>query len=289
MKKQIFDYFYYTRRERNGAVILAALCLVVSFAPCFYPLLEKPQKTDFAAFQSAIAEWDKAQPVEQDSLFQFDPNTASENDLVLLGIPAKTVGTLMNYRNKGGRFYQKEDLKKIYGFPEAVYDQLVPFIKIADKKPQKATFKTTRPAYADRTYKPKPKAPIIIDINQANAEEWKQLRGIGPVLSQRIVKFRDKLGGFSQVEQVAKTYGLPDSTFQAIKSQLRTSPILNKIAINEVDAATLQKHPFLDWRQAKAIVNYRELHGPFTGMEDLKKLHILSSELCAELNPYFEY
>lgn len=289
MKKQIQDYFYYTRRERNGALILATLCLVINFTPRLYPLFHQVKETGFSAFEAAIAEWEQVKTVEQDSLFPFDPNTASERDLIRLGIPAKTVKTLINYRNKGGRFFQKEDLKKVYGLPELIYHQLEPLIKIKEEKAPRLASSPSFKFKSNQTQKKAIKETISIDINQASAEEWKQLHGIGPVLSERIVKFRDKLGGFSSIGQVAQTYGLPDSIFQSIEPSLKVSPVINKIAINQVDAATLQKHPYLNWRQAKAIVNYRELHGDYRDIEDLKKLRVLSEELCDQLRPYLTY
>lgn len=289
MKKQFYNYFYYTRKERNGAIVLVALCLLVSFAPRLYSWLAKPKSTDFAAFQKAIDDWNQAQIIEPDSLFEFDPNTASAEDLGRLGVPPKTIKTMLNYREKGGRFYQKEDLKKIYGFPTELYHQLEPYIKLVNRKENSGGNNKKKTTYAKQVNRSQAKKTVRIDINQADAEEWRQLRGIGPVLSERIVKFRDKLGGFTMIEQVAETYGLPDSTFQSIHSQLTLSPVIRKIAINQVDAATLQQHPYLNWRQAKAIINYRELHGPFGGIEDMKKLHLLSDDLCNKLIPYLEY
>lgn len=290
MKKHFYDYFYYTRRERNGAIILACLCVLINVIPWLYPLIVPSKTVDFSEIQAAIEVWKEPQPTEEvpDTLFQFDPNTASEADLLQLGIPSRIVHTLINYREKGGRFYQKEDLKKIYGFPEELYDRLVDYIDI-ETVPKRPAYEYPKSKYAKReTPKPDP-TPIVVDINQADVEKWKKLRGIGPVLSERIVKFRDKLGGFTSIEQVADTYGLPDSTFQSIRPQLKASPVLNKIAINQADAAMLQSHPYLNWRQAKAIVNYRDQHGPYTGIDDLKKLRLLTDDLCNRLAPYLDY
>ena len=152
-------------------------------------------------------------------LFEFDPNTLDEAGFITLGLTERTARTIINYRNKGGRFRNAEDLRKIYSLPKEDADRIIPYAKIAPDITGKAS---------DRSPQYQPKSPIIIDINTATAEEWKSLPGIGEILSARIVKFRESLGGFSSVEQVAKTYGLKDSTFQLIRPYLRFSPAGNQ-------------------------------------------------------------
>lgn len=220
--------------------------------------------------------------------FAFDPNTASQAELAALGLSQKVTQTLLNFRNKGGRFYQKEDLQKIYGLKQEDYEQLVPYIKIpATSTPSSspAIAKAGIPEDIPHSYE---KKPVVIDINQASAEQWEQLRGIGPAYAKRIVGFRDRLGGFVNVEQVAETYHLPDSTFQAIRLSLRPSPIPKPLAINTAEAKQLQAHPYLNWKQANAIVNYRMQHGPFTQEEDLYQLHALPKAVVDKIIPYLK-
>ena len=115
------------------------------------------------------------------------------------------------------------------------------------------------------------------------------MRGIGPAYAKRIITFREKLGGFSSVEQVAETYGLPDSTFQNIKSRLQPSPVLHKIAINTISVAELRAHPYLETRQATAIVSFREQHGAFHSVDDLRNIRALPAAVLEKLRPYLEF
>jgi competence ComEA-like helix-hairpin-helix protein len=227
-------------------------------------------------------------------VFDFDPNTADRAALLQLGLPPKTAATLIKYRQKGGKFYRKEDLKKIYGLPEKDYQRLEPYISIAaaDEPGPEGTASISFNASEERKAIPvsySSPAPIKIDINQSTATDWQKLYGIGPVLSKRIVKFRDKLGGFSAVEQVAETFGLPDSTFQAIRPQLKFSPISKKIAINTASAEALQAHPYIQWSQANVMVAYRKEHGPYRRLEDLKKVIALNEDLIDRLAPYLSF
>ncbi len=213
----------------------------------------------------------------------FDPNTASKEELLSLGFPSKVCTTLLNFRKKGGRFYKKQDLKLIYGLKSADYDRLAPFIelskeiKISDSTQQKVRKRRDQPQN------------IRIDINDSSAEDWQQLYGIGPAYAKRITNFRDKLGGFSSIEQIAMTYGLPDSTFQKIKPYLVQSPIFRLININTATEEELKKHPLIKWKEAKMIINYREQHGPFLNEESLKRMKGISSQKIEQLIPYFSF
>ena len=149
----------------------------------------------------------------------FDPNTLSEEGFQKLGLPQRNITTILHYREKGGKFRRPEDIKKIYGLNEDISNQLIPFIKINGEGNK--NFNDDKPSTLNETYASSPKEKYhTIKINTATEEEWKSLPGIGDVLSKRIVKFRTSIGGFKSVDDIGRTYGLPDSTFQKIKPYL---------------------------------------------------------------------
>jgi len=238
--------------------------------------------------KQAITEAPKI-PIE---LFSFDPNTATKEELKKLGIPRKMINNLLNYRESGATFKQKEDVKRLYTFTETEYNRLADYISILPKEttppPIAANEEYTSkgvPSSYDVVVQPK----VIIDINKATTEEWQQLRGIGPTYANRIVKFRDALGGFASVNQVSETYNLPDSTFQHIQLSLRPSPVFKKLKINEVSAAELKTHPYINWKTANIIVNYRKEHGNFSNLKDLMQIKILTEEWLQKMEPYLEF
>jgi competence protein ComEA len=297
----LHEYFFYTRLERNACNVLVILCIFGFALPSFFPFFVKNQdKYDFdeirqmasAISQPGIAQanptqarFREAKPIPNDiELFAFDPNTASKEDFVRLGLSPRTAQTILNYRTKGGKFFKKEDLKKIYGFRQEDYAMLAPWIQIQgndspwkdfSKSPDDQTLaKATGDKFETRTpgFSPKEKTAAVIDINLATAEEWQQLKGIGPGFSKRIVNFREKLGGFASIEQVGQTNGLPDSTFRQILPQLQFSPVFRKINVNTATLEELGNHPYLSNFQAKVIFNYRQQHGPFGNFDALKKV-----------------
>jgi competence ComEA-like helix-hairpin-helix protein len=141
------------------------------------------------------------------------------------------------------------------------------------------------------TYKQqKPYAPKRIDINTAGVEDWKAFKGIGETLSNRIVKYREKLGGFHATRQVAEVYGISDSLFQSIQPFLSVSNSkVEKLKVNEADSLTLMNHPYISKTLAKQIVSYRVRIKPYSEPADLLKLYSMNDSLLNKLLPYLSF
>lgn len=214
-------------------------------------------------------------------LFYFDPNTISTSDWKRLGVRDKTIKTIENYLSKGGHFYKPDDLQKIYGFRANDYDRLKSYVKIESKAPrfneQYVSSKSKDEKQPAKTYAARYSA---IDVNTADTSAFISLPGIGSKLASRIVSFRDKLGGFYSVDQVGETYGLPDSTFQKIKQYLQLpNPTLKKININTATIEELKAHPYIKYGIANPIIAYRNEHGAFSKIEDVKKVMAVTDEV----------
>lgn len=251
-----------------------------------YIRIQAPPRKDLSPPGDASAK--TKSEAESYVLFSFDPNTLSGDSLQLLGIRGRTVRNLLKYREKGGRFRQKEDLQKIYGFRQSTYERVAPYIQIEARKPSSEGVAAEAPARKVAPAFTRSAEPAKVDINRAGPDEWQQLRGVGPSYARRICAFRDKLGGFVSVNQVAETYGLPDSTFRKLKPKLQLSPVLRKINVNTADAAVLQTHPYLSWKQANAIVAYRNQHGAFSTVGDVAEVRALPAELHQKMEGYWK-
>ena len=113
------------------------------------------------------------------------------------------------------------------------------------------------------------------------------LPGIGNKLALRIVNFRDKLGGFYSIDQIGETYGLPDSVFRKIKPFLKLETnLVKKININTATKDEMKSHPYIKWNLANAIVEYRNQHGNFSSLEDLKKISLITTEVFDKIKFY---
>jgi len=218
--------------------------------------------------------------------FAFNPNDATKETLLDLGLSDKVVQTVLNFRSKGGKFWKKQDFKKIYGLSEKNYLTLAPFIEISPSEPI-----TPKSELIPNDIPQSFSTPIAIkvDINNSNVEDWKKLKGIGEITAKRIVNFRDKLGGFTSLEQIKMTYNVPDSVIDKVATQLIISPIPNKIQINTISVEDLRLHPYIKTKQAHVIINYRTNHGPYRGIDDLYKIKALKPETIERIQPYLSF
>jgi competence protein ComEA len=294
------DYFSFSKRERNAFIVVIVLIIGFIFLPDFFSAKKTPRpiseeiKKDLTESKAVPAKqndgddnsWQTPFPAEKEKnkvkLFIFDPNTLDEDGFTTLGVPGRTARTIINYRNKGGRFRKAEDLRKIYSLKKEDADRIIPYARVESVD----AYTTNYPRNKKDTYSKRAYAVNVIDINTATAEEWKALPGIGDILSDRIVKFRERLGGFASIEQVAKTYGLRDSTFQFIKPYLKlANPAINKININTAYENELLECSAISPDIAKAIVIYRKQHGNFQSVEDLKKIVFITEEMFQKIAP----
>ena len=297
------EYFVFTKKERKGVMYLIVIILILVLLPWLFPYFTKEDKTDFSEFETAIALLQKDSSTKIDdneyndyaasyhypsakaANFYFDPNTASVNDWIRLGVKEKTARTILKYISKGGKFYKPEDIKKIWGISKADAERLMPYVSIknTEKKypffdPEKNPGKNS---YARNT------SIEETDINTADTLQYIALPGIGSKLAKRIIAFREKLGGFYSVDQVAETYLLPDSTFQKIKPYLvLNNKTIKKININSASADEMKLHPYIRYNMANAIVQYRNQHGSFKSVDDIKQIMTVTPDFYERVSPY---
>ncbi len=311
MKKAIAEYFNFSRRERNGIAVVLFFIGIFILAPFFFPFFIKTEKFDPGKFKDEIALLKEKQIDSSETyakrkyptndynnfprnkyfekatgeLFYFDPNTASAEEWKRLGLKENTIATIQKYISKGGKFYKPEDIGKIWGLHPDQIERLIPFIQIKATTPAYAQNKSFEP----KTYEKPARIAVTVELNDADTSMLIALPGIGSKLSQRILNFRDKLGGFYSIEQVGETFGLPDSTFQKIKPQLKLGAnIIRQININTVTLDELKTHPYLRYAMANAIIQYRNQHGNFAAVADLKKIMIITDEVLVKVSPYLK-
>lgn len=319
------QFLVFSRKERLGLAVLLVLIGCVWLLPEFFGNIKKPDTEILEKADSAkIALTGNGANGEQGSLkifplFPFDPNTLDEEGWKKLGIRPKTIGVIKNYLSKGGQFREPSDLEKIYGLRPDESARLIPYVAIQQSRqksnqsgPDKSPIKNQEyirwdnkrndiqpyrrnkgVAWENRNqgnYYPRKNPPRDIEINTADTGLFIALPGIGEKLAGRIIQFREKLGGFYKIEQLSEVYGLQDSVFRLIRPYLllRDSG-LRKIQINSAGFDTLNEHPYIQFAEARAIVQYRKQHGSFNNISDLLKINILSHEWIEKAGPYLAF
>jgi competence protein ComEA len=317
-KEFVTSYLSFTRKERLGVIVIVLIVLSIFFLPTAFPknntknvatdtawiagmkrLEQKEAENENNQYQKQYAD-DNSTAYQYDrstnsnynktkgELFYFDPNTLSTGGWQKLGLRDKTIHTIQNYLSKGGHFRKSEDLQRIYGLFPNEFERIAPYIKI---EPANGTSnykdfadKPTTEDQPAKTYTPR---YSVVDINAADTTAFIALPGIGSKLALRIINFRDKLGGFYSINQVGETFGLPDSTFQKIKQYLKSeNASVRKININKATVDELKAHPYIKYSLANPIVAYRNEHGPYTKVEDIKKVMAVTDEVYNKINPY---
>jgi competence ComEA-like helix-hairpin-helix protein len=286
------EFFHFSLFERRGiGTLLICLALLFWLPRRWSAPVDLPEEITWQEVPppDQMSKSTPEQPAkaseEVDSLtFEvFDPNTVTYEALTEMGLPVGLARGWVNYRRAGAHFQYREDVLRLYQMDSLLFTKMESYIDL----PPRPTSEAIPPAAVQRSFPDRP--PTSIAINQATPLEWAKLRGIGPVLSTRIVAFRDKLGGFSSVEQVAETYGLPDSTFRQIKGKLRMDNPPARLDINVLPAEQLANHPYISWKQARAVASFRTNHGPFSSAADFRVLRIFSAAEHRRLEPYLNF
>lgn len=219
-------------------------------------------------------------------LFPFDPNDATAAELESLGIRPTQARRIINYRGKGGRFRQKADLLKIYGLDSVTYQRLYPFIDLPAVRPARHR------ASVDRAEKPPRErigpATAAFDLNDADTATLKKIRGIGPVLAERIVRYRARLGGFVAPSQLHEVYRLDSMVIDALfrAAYIAEDFVPRVIPLNTSDEYVLAVHPYIGKTLAHAIVAYRYQHGSFGTVDELRHIHHVDDSVFYRIRPY---
>lgn len=301
MKRFIKSWFSLSTREIRGASVLIVLIILVLLAPYVYDFFIEKPTWDHAEFIETIdkliqVKSETAEPNKTRSAtyFPFDPNTVDYNDLLKLGFSEKQAHTLVNYRNAGGKFFKKDDLKKVYGISETFYKQLKPYIAIASVEIKDETKADKLQGDDENAFSSgaaktnsSDNLDLKIELNTATPSDLILIPGIGPVYAKRIISYRDNLGGFYSSSQLVEVYGLSDSLLVKIQNFLLVdTSAIQQINLNTVDFRTLNKHPYIDYIHTKNIFKYKELMDTIIDTDELLRNHLIDSNSYYKLKPY---
>jgi len=220
-------YFIFSKKEQRGIMVLGTLLLGSLAIGYFFPAKETI---------------DKKIIVPSAKLFYFDPNTIDSMGALRLGIPNKQVTTLLRYRNKGGRFYTKEDIAKLYGLKKEVAEKLLPYIIIHNKEKDRVYRNKLSSAYNKLSSTYKNIDDWSIDINTSDEKQWAMHTKLNAAVIKNIINYRSYLGGFSKLSQIKKVYGFKETDYYLLKPHLT----LGKLNRHKPNASTM---PFEQWKQ----------------------------------------
>ncbi|WP_372648756.1 helix-hairpin-helix domain-containing protein [Draconibacterium sp.] len=202
----------------------------------------------------------------------FDPNTASKEELQKFGFSSYQASNIVSYRNSGGSYRQPEDLLKIYGLDSTALANISPYLKIEAVMEPPGDF-------SNELY--------IVELNSADTSDLIKLNGIGSVYASRIIKYRDLLGGFCNVNQLMEVYGFSEELFATVKPAVTVdTTAIKPIRINYAEFSELIRHPYFDKSNVNAILNEKDKNGPIKKLSDLEALESVDAEFIDKIRPY---
>ncbi len=208
MLSRIKNYLSVSKKEWNGMVVLVILILVILVAPYVYSAFRKEPAVDIKKFEQAIALLEKAK----------------------------------------------------------------------------------KPGVSGSDFTKKAAPGIVIELNTADSAALTGITGIGPSFAKRIINYRNRLGGFYKKEQLQEIFGLDADKYAGLQAQVSVDASrIKKIAINSVTFEELSHFPYLSYKQANAIIRFREQHGEYESLDDLKNIAIMDDATVQKIKPYIRF
>ena len=211
-----------------------------------------------------------------------------------LGLQPWQVRNIYKYRAAGGIYRTPLDFAKLYGLTVKQYRELEPYIRISSDYLPASTLVNEKTDYARKETKDttvyqhpiKIKATEHIVLNTADTTSLITIPGIGPYYARKIVQYGNRLGGYVSVDQLDE---IDDFPTEAKKYLVVSNPSPKKLNVNQLSLNELKRHPYINFYQAKAITDYRRLHGAIKSLNELRLIKDFSPEAIKRLIPYVAY
>ena len=299
------DFFYFSLSERRAIYVLLVLMAVLVVAIVWTPAPEVQSVNVVAEADSLVLSrkyneerksFTKKERIQEEVsiiLTPFDPNLADSIEFLRLGLPSYVIKNVIKYRQKGGRFSTPESFARIYGLTEAKFKELQPYIYISEefiKKPNRKKSAQERPKReekGDSLQKPfKYPEGTLVDVNTADTTELKKIPGIGGGIARRIVAYRNRLGGFYTLEQLNEVEFVTADLLKWFKLE---GDSVRKLPINRVGLDKLRAHPYINFYQARVIVEYRRKKGEIKSLSQLALYEEFTEKDLKRLSAYISF
>ena len=293
----IREFFYIQKSDRK--VLLTLLVVIVSvFTMIFLTGRDSTETTtqqkDSSKSRTNKGNYYSSYTPKKVERFTFDPNTADSTQLLRLGLQPWQVRNIYKYRAAGGIYRKPLDFAKLYGLTVKQYRELEPYIRISSDYMPAATLANDKESFTRKdpkdsvTYQRpvKIKETEHIVLNTADTTSLITIPGIGPYYARKIVQYGNRLGGYVSVDQLDE---IDDFPREAKKYLVINNPSPKKLNINQLSLNELKRHPYINFYQAKAITDYRRLHGAIKSLNDLRLLKDFTPEVIKRLTPYVTY
>ena len=298
------DFFYFSKKERRGIVFLLGMIVMIIGIWLVSPYLieESDKDTNQESFeemerflagikiieQQRNASFKKKEVVKRKVvLAPFEPNLADSIEFLQLGLPSFIAHNIIRYRQAGGKFATAEAFSRIYGITEEQFHTLEPYIYISEsfqKKPD--TLRYAKVEKRDTLAFYKYPEGTLVDLNRADTTELKKIPGIGIGIAQAIVAYRNRLGGFYDVAQLQELKWVTSDIQRWFK--VENCPI-HRINANKASLDRLRAHPYINYYQARVIVEFRRKKDKLKSLSQLSLYEEFAEKDLERLSHYLTF
>ena len=287
------SYFKYTSSQRKGIFLLLFLIIVFQLVYFFgdfkwlQTIENNKEKQQWLSLQSQIDEAKQEKQDDTPKIYPFNPNFITDFKGYKLGMSTQEIDRLIEFRKTNKYVNSAQEFQAVTKVSDSLLNSISPFFKFPDWVTNKKEFKS----FSKQNFDKKGKT-VVLDINQATKEDLKKVYGIGDGLSDRILKEKEKLGGFVTMNQMNDVWGLSPEVIVKLNEQFKiaTLPNIKKININSASIKELMQFPYFSkYQLAKSIVTYRSMNGEIKNIEDLTKIKDFPVEKANIIVLYLEF
>lgn len=274
---QLVHYHY----SKNGSIQLAS-----GESAYLDSLLSLIPEDTVYSYKKTVRDWEEKAVIPL-HLHPFDPNSIAREEWVAMGLPERVFNGFEKYRIKGGRIRKAEHILKLYNLDPELGAKMIPFVRI-----DSSAFARPKFEFAKKPFVPfEKKEKVLFDINEADTLQLMTIFGIGRGIANRIVRYRNNLGGFHSKSQVYEVFALDSIVVDELftRAFLTPDPVLQKLNINTATEEDLGKHPYIRKSLARYIFKYRQQHGDYKKPEDLLEIKVMKPEVVENLRPYLAF
>ncbi len=296
LNKSLRAFLSLNKSEQRGIIVLVTIILLIALVNLLMPyFVDSKSELDFDKYKSNIESFLIEQKQFDDSVkmenlqnsgeidkvvaeqiikpFIFNPNKLPFEDWKKMGFTDRQIRTIKNYEAKGGKFRSNEDLKKMYSISDAEYEVIEPYISIPESNKGKFTEKKIELEN--------------IEINSADSSSLIKSLGLSPWLANRVILYREALGGYTNKNQLKEVYGFKDKIYHPIENYIEIDiSLIRKIDINNIDFKELLKHPYFDYSTTKVVFDVRNKIGSFSSVDQLKLIDNINDSTFNKIKNY---
>ena len=268
------SHFWYTKNQRNGILLLLIIIIFLQLILHFKNFdsqqmvdLSQPKITSYNKQLDSLKK--KSSKKKKFKIYPFNPNYISDYKGYQLGMNVDEIDRLLTHREQRLYVNSAKEFQAITKISDSLLQKISPFFKFPEwvqkKNNQQRYIPNSRINVSEIT---------TVDINKATLKDFTFIEGVDEYLSERIIKYRSKLQGFSFKEQLFEVWGLDELIANKILStfSIKNKPIIKKVNINTASFKEVLSNPYIDYELCVKIFDYRDEVAELQSISEIKNI-----------------